>query len=64
MRSPWLIQMGPGFNGKYPNKKHLQKKPTDGREGDVKAEVELGVIQPQGIPTTSRNWKKQGRVFS
>lgn len=56
--------MGPGFSGKYPNKKHLEKKPTDRREGDVKAEVELGVMQPQGTPTTSRSWKKQGRVFS
>lgn len=44
---------------RYPEERH-----TDRREGDVKTEPELGVMQPRGMPVAFRSWKKQGKNFS
>lgn len=64
MNSYW-VRVGPKPNNLYPYKGvgTEPQRETCSEEGYVMMEVEIGVMQCQGLQVTPRSWKRQGMVL-
>lgn len=59
MRSSWITLVGPKSDDRCPHKRYREVSKKR-RKGNVTAVVEIGVAQPQVMPTATRSWKRQG----